>query len=94
MKRIAQTIVVIGFCMVFVFTALSLALSAEVPRMTKDELKTLLDKGDVMLLDVRVGKDWASSEYKIHKAVREDPDQVESWATKYPKDKTLVIYCA
>ena len=94
MKRIAQTIVVIGFCMVFVFTALSLALSAEVPRMSKEELKTLLDKGDVILLDLRGGKDWTSSEYKIQKAVREDPDQVESWATKYPKDQTLVVYCA
>ena len=94
MKRISQTIVVIGFCTVFVFTALSLALSAEVPRMTKDELKTLLDKGNVVVADVRVGKDWTSSEYKIHTAVREDPDQVESWAATSPKDKTLVLYCA
>jgi hypothetical protein len=94
MKRFVQRIVVIGFCIVSVFTALSLALSAEVPRMSKEELKTMLDKGDVTLLDVRAGKDWTSSEYKIHKAVREDPDQVESWATKYPKDQTLVVYCA
>ena len=94
MRRIARAIMGIGLCAAFVFMALSSAPSAEVPRMTKDELRTLIDKGDVTVLDVRTGRDWKSSEYKIHTAVREDPGQVESWANKYPKDKALVVYCA
>ena len=94
MRRNALAIVGIVICTAFVLTALSLALSADVTRITKDELRTLIDKGDVMVVDVRTGRDWKSSEFKIHTAVREDPGQVASWANKYSKDKTLVIYCA
>lgn len=94
MRRIAPAIVGIGICTAVVLTALSLALSADVTRMTKDELRSLIDKGDVTVVDVRTGRDWKSSEFKIHKAVREDPDQVASWANKYSRDKTLVLYCA
>jgi hypothetical protein len=38
--------------------------------------------------------DWADSDLKIKGAVREDPKVFESWANKYPKDKTIVLYCA
>lgn len=93
MKRIAQTVVGIGICVVFVFTAFSLALSAEVPRTTKEELKTLIEKGKVVVLDVRTPSDWASSKYKVHTAIRENPDQVKSWAKKFSKDQRLVLYC-
>jgi hypothetical protein len=37
----------------------------EVPRMSIDELKGILDSKDLILLDVRAGKDWSSSELKI-----------------------------
>lgn len=94
MRRIAPAIVVIGICTAVVLSTLSLALSEDVTRMTKDELRSLIDKDDVIVVDVRTGRDWKSSEFKIHKAVREDLDQVASWANKYSKDKTLVLYCA
>jgi rhodanese-related sulfurtransferase len=94
MGRNALAIAGIVICTAFLLTALSLALSADVTRMTKDELKTLIDKGDVMVVDVRTGRDWKASEFKIHTAVREDPGQVASWANKYSKDNTLVLYCA
>ena len=94
MRRIALSIIGMGLCLTFVFAVLSSALSADVSRMTKDELRVLIEKGDVIVLDVRSGRDWKSSEFKIPTAVREDPSQVSSWATKYPKDKTLVLYCA
>lgn len=92
MKRITKTVVGMAFCVVFLLTALSTAMSADVPRMTKEELKALLEKGDVILLDVRSGRDWKSSEFIIPKALREDPGKVASWASKYSKDKTLVLY--
>ena len=66
----------------------------EVPRMTKEELKVLLDDPDVVVLDVRRGKDWSKSEKKIKGAVRENPKRFKSWAHQYSKEKTLVLYCA
>ena len=94
MRRIGQAIISIGLSVVFMFMGLSSVTSAEVPRIAKDELRALIDKDEVTVLDVRTGRDWKSSEYKIRTAVREDPGQVASWANKYPKDKTLVVYCA
>ena len=70
------------------------ALSQEVPRITKEELKEMLANPDLSLVDVRKGSDWKASEVKIKGAIREDPTQVSSWMGKYPKDKTLVFYCA
>ena len=92
MKRTGQVIFGMAFCAIFLLTAFSLAISADVPRMTKEDLKALLEKGDVILLDLRSGKDWKSSEFKLPKAIREDPGKVASWAKKYPKEKTLVLY--
>lgn len=65
-----------------------------VPNMTKEELKTALDDPNVVIVDVRLGKDWKASESKIKGAIRVDADQVLSLADQYPKDKTLVFYCA
>jgi hypothetical protein len=66
----------------------------DAPRMTKDDLKSMMGNSDVLIIDVRYGKDWTDSGLKIRGAVREDPEAFESWANKYPKDKTLVFYCA
>ena len=81
---------------VFVFLGafLSQAMAKEAPRMTKEELKGLMGNPDVVLIDVRAKSDWDGSKEKIQGAVREDPKKVKEWAGKYPKDKTLVFYCA
>ena len=69
--------------------------ATNVPRMNKEELKQKLGNSDVVILDVRASKDWNKSELKIKGAVREDPAiDVQSWAHKYPREKTLVFYCA
>jgi len=68
--------------------------SADVPRMKKDELKAMLDNPDLVILDVRAEGDWKGDKLKIKGAIREDPDSVKSWAEKYAKDKTIVLYCA
>ncbi len=71
------------------------AMTAEVSRMAKEELKALLGNPDVIILDVRAGFDWEDSEWKIPGAIREDPKkEVRSWADKYPQEKTLILYCA
>ncbi len=69
--------------------------SEKVPRMTKEELKELLGRPDVTIIDVRTASDWKKSDQKILGAVGENPDKAtKSWAEKYPKDKTIVLYCA
>jgi rhodanese-related sulfurtransferase len=77
----------VGGCTAFVKTP-------DAPRMTKDELKAMLGNPDLVIIDVRYGKDWTDSDLKIKGAVRENPEAFESWAKKYPKDKTLVFYWA
>ena len=70
------------------------AVAGSAPKMTKEELKPMLGDPDVVILDVRIGRDWKASEYKIEGAVRADYREVESVASRYGKDKTFVLYCA
>ena len=73
----------------------SVALRAEeVPRMTPEELKEMLGKPGLVIIDVRSNADWMDSAQKIKGAVRQDPKKVSSWMGKYPKDRTLVFYCS
>ena len=72
-----------------------IAASQEAPRMTMEQLKDMLGKPDIIIIDVRYGKDWDGSKVKIPGAIREDPKPAtKSWAEKYSKDKTIVLYCA
>jgi rhodanese-related sulfurtransferase len=68
---------------------------ADAPLMTDVELKAKLGDPALTIIDVRQQAHWNASDRKIVGAVREDPGAaVESWASKYAKDKTLVLYCA
>ena len=70
------------------------ALPGNAPRITKEELKSMLGNPNLVIVDVRRDIDWNSSEYKIKGAVRADPDpsKVESWASSYGRDKIFVVY--
>jgi rhodanese-related sulfurtransferase len=70
-----------------------LVFAASVPTMDKDELKSLIGSDSLVILDVRTGRDWTSSEFKIENSVRM-ADSDLSIIEKYPKDSTLVLYCA
>jgi hypothetical protein len=73
--------------------ALAMGKGPEAPRMTKEELLPMLGSPDVIILDVRIGDEWKKSPWKIKGAVRENPEMgVQSFAEKYPKDKTYVLY--
>jgi rhodanese-related sulfurtransferase len=66
-----------------------------VPKMTKEDLKPLLGNPDVIIVDVRVEDEWKEAKSKIQGAVREDSEKdINTWANKYPKDKTVVFYCS
>jgi len=72
----------------------AIAMAQDVPRMSTDELKTMIGNPDLVIVDIRSGRDWSASESKITGAVREEPKKAASWADKYQKDKTFVLYCA
>lgn len=79
---------------IFFFVGTSQLIAAEVPTMSKDELKSHLGSDKVVILDVRSGRDWSSSEFMIQGAVRAAGSDIATWSKNYPKDKTLVLYCA
>jgi len=91
MKR-AVTVLIIFVFSIGLFT--TSAMSKDAPRTTKEELKAMMDNPDVVIIDVRYGKDWTKSDINIKGAIRENPGDVKSWADKYGKDKILVLYCA
>jgi hypothetical protein len=86
--------VLLAVVMVAGFAVAAVAATEDAPRITKEELKGMLGKPELVLLDVRRGKDWDSSEFKIKGAVREDPSKIDEWKGKVDKGKTLVLYCA
>lgn len=66
----------------------------EVPLITKEALKPGIGSKELIIIDVRAGQDWSSSQKKIKGAVREDPDKVADWAKKYKPFQDIVLYCA
>ncbi len=68
--------------------------AGDVPKITKEELQKIMSDSDVVILDVRQGKDWKSSEFKIKGAIRANPNEFDSWNAKYSKDKKVIFYCA
>ena len=87
MKNVVSLLIL---CALFAATPL---LANSVPRMDKEELRAKLGSGNLVILDVRQGRDWSSSEFKIEDAVRVDNGDL-SVAKNYPKDTTIVLYCA
>lgn len=71
----------------------TLAVAAETPRITKEQLKTMRGDPNVVVIDVRIDRHWNGSDSKIKGAVRESPGtQADAWMAKYPKVKTIVFY--
>jgi hypothetical protein len=68
-----------------------LAISGDVPMMTKDELKAMLGNPGLVMLDVRLGRDFIFSDLKIKGADR-PLDMGHVTPAQFPentKDKTL-----
>ncbi len=73
------------------FTA-AYAASIEVPRISIEQAKKMLADPQVVIIDVRTARAWWKSPSKILNAVRGELASMEQWASKYPKDKTLIFY--
>jgi hypothetical protein len=87
-------VIVVLFSFISVaYTTTETAAEREIPRMTKEELKAKLDSKDMVIVDVRIPSDYDRSDTQIKGAVRENPMDVRYWYN-YPKDKTIVLYCA
>jgi hypothetical protein len=67
--------------------------AGDVPRMQVDELNARLGDPALVVIDVRQTGDWEATPVKIKGAIREEGKNVLDWASNYPKDKTLVLYC-
>lgn len=92
MKRLPAKAFAVLLCLLFLSVVAQKGYSfSQVQRISKEELKTILDAPGVKIIDVR--RDWERSDLKIRGAVRENPDDVKGWAGKYPKDKKLILYC-
>jgi rhodanese-related sulfurtransferase len=83
--------VVLSFIILGALT--KMAWAADIPRISKEELKSMLGNPEVIIIDVRLKRDWDKSKIKIQGAMREDPNKdTKSWAEKYSKEKTIVLY--
>ena len=56
-------------------------------------LKKLRNESTVAILDVRRKNDLDASREKILGATWCDPDDIEEWADKIPKNREVVLYC-
>jgi predicted sulfurtransferase len=66
----------------------------EVPRITKEQLKEMLGKPDVVIIDARPVEQWKYTDQVIPGMVHEDPLAIQSWAQKYDKNEKIIVYCA
>ena len=92
MKR--RLIVLISVILVGMGAFGTSSMAKDVTMITKDELKAMLGNLEVVIIDARYDKHWMASDKKIKGAVREDYNDVKSWADKYNKNRLIVVYCA
>ena len=91
MKRVYTLIIALG---IMFLPAIAIAADDGVPRITKEELKAKMDKGeDILILDVRTGASYNGSNVKIKGAMRFAPNDVDAWSKNLPKDKEIITYC-
>jgi hypothetical protein len=94
MKKTISAVIKLSVALTLLAACSLHAVSGSAPRITKEELKSMLGNAKLVIVDVRRTKDWNSSEYKIKGAVRADPDptKIESSVSSYGKDETFVVY--
>lgn len=67
---------------------------AEIRRITVDEVKKRMDKGEpILLVDTRNPHDWGESDLKLPGALRIHYGELEQHLEELPHDRTIVTYC-
>lgn len=65
----------------------------QVPRLTKEAVKEMLGKPDVVIIDIRYIRQYEQSDKKIPGAVFVQPENFDDFVKNHPqKDKTYVLY--
>jgi len=94
MKKRLSAVLTLIFLTIGLFPTFTL--SADVPMMTKDELMAMLGNPELLILDVRLGRDFIFSDFKIKGADRPS-NMADVTPTQFSTDirnKTIVFYCA
>ncbi|KPK25243.1 MAG: hypothetical protein AMK69_14780 [Nitrospira bacterium SG8_3] len=94
MKENLSKVLAVMITMVLLGLYANLASADDVSGMSKEDLKSMMGDPKVVIIDVRTGRDWSESKLKIKGAVREEPRNATSWADKYDKHHTYVLYCS
>jgi rhodanese-related sulfurtransferase len=94
MKRAISGVLGVLFLVTAFWTAPPARAAEEAPRISREEVKSLLNDPTVAVLDARISSDWKASDKKIKGAVRVNPHDVRAWAGNYPKDKKIIVYCS
>ena len=87
-KLIASLLILVGL------GVMAVAKDGPYGELTPAELKAQLDHSDWVVVDVRSGSDWNSSEQKIKGAIRVERGEESVLSERYGKDKTFVFYCS
>jgi len=61
---------------------------------TPNDLKPLVEKKAVTVLDVRRSNDYDADKVKLPGAQWKNPEQIAEWSKTLSKDKDVVVYCA
>lgn len=93
LKRISFAAIMLAAVLIMSGIAARPALADDL-RISKEELRNMLGSPDLVLIDVRTEKEWKKSDKKITGSTWEDAEEISAWADKYPKDKTIVLYCS
>lgn len=67
---------------------------AEVIRITTNEVKERLDKGEpILFIDTRNPTSWGESDVKLPGALRIHVSELEQHLDELPRDRQIVTYC-
>jgi len=90
MKKKLLAVLMLILLTIGLFAALTQ--SADVPMMTKDELRAMLGNPDLVIFDVRLSSEYFASDIKMKGAERPDYGVKKIFPPEY-SGKTIVIYC-
>ena len=66
----------------------------EATRITTDEVKERLDRGEQFaFVDTRNPKAWAESDKKLPDAIRVPAEELDQHLNEIPKDRAVLTYC-
>jgi predicted sulfurtransferase len=64
----------------------------QVPRLTKEQVKDMLGKPDVVIVDIRFIKQYEQSDSRLPGAVFVQPENFDEFVKNFPKQRTYIFY--